>query len=165
MSLTGTVKEFNDTRFGFITPNAGGHDVFIHITQCNSAESLSKDDVVTYDTRHQLLNTPWGLTQSPWGLTQGTNCSILHKAGTLGAPRQPGEDVQMPSGVQRPKMCSDVLLSDVQTAEQLLACRGPYMQADLVMQAIEEDHMSMIELQKLRVALRLYIEGRLEDDM
>ena len=136
MSLTGTVKEFNDERFGFITPHAGGHDVFIHITQCNSAESLSVGDAVTYDMKWNDLGCHLG---SP-----GTNCSILHKV----ADRQP------------PRQLVDPPLAHLraQTAQS-------YMDADLVMQAIEEGHMSMSELQKLRVALRLYIEGRMEDDM
>ena len=47
------VMKFPDTRrsrgFGFITPDAGGEDVFIHIKQCNGAESLSEGDKVTFD--------------------------------------------------------------------------------------------------------------------
>merc|ERR1712238_144705 len=67
MSATGTVKKFmEDKGFGFITPDAGGDDVFIHIKQCNGAESLSEGDSVTYDEE-------WNDKK---GKMQGANCTV-----------------------------------------------------------------------------------------
>jgi CspA family cold shock protein len=44
----GTVKFFNASKgFGFITPNNGGADVFVHITGVNG--DLYEQDKVTYD--------------------------------------------------------------------------------------------------------------------
>ncbi len=45
---TGTVKFFNETKgFGFITPDAGGKDVFVHKT--GTTEPLREGDKVSYD--------------------------------------------------------------------------------------------------------------------
>ena len=48
----GTVKWFNaDKGYGFIQPENGGNDIFVHVTAVNSAglRSLNEGDVVTYD--------------------------------------------------------------------------------------------------------------------
>lgn len=42
---TGTVKWFNSTKgYGFIAPDAGGDDVFVHITALQQAGLQSLDD-------------------------------------------------------------------------------------------------------------------------
>ncbi|MBY3155232.1 cold-shock protein [Rhizobium laguerreae] len=46
---TGTVKFFNnDKGFGFITPESGGQDVFVHVSAVNGG-SLREGDKVSYD--------------------------------------------------------------------------------------------------------------------
>ena len=49
---TGTVKFFNETKgFGFIQPDDGGQDAFVHITAVEQAgmRTLNKDQKVSYD--------------------------------------------------------------------------------------------------------------------
>ena len=49
---TGTVKWFNETKgYGFIQPNEGGADVFVHISAVERAglRSLSEGQQVTYE--------------------------------------------------------------------------------------------------------------------
>jgi cold shock protein len=51
---TGTVKWFNDAKgFGFITPDAGGEDLFAHFSeiQSNGFKSLAEGQRVTYDEK------------------------------------------------------------------------------------------------------------------
>lgn len=50
--ITGTVKFFNATKgFGFISPETGGKDAFVHISavQRSGLESLYEGDRVTYE--------------------------------------------------------------------------------------------------------------------
>jgi CspA family cold shock protein len=51
---TGIVKFYNDQKgFGFITPDAGGKDVFVHATALERAgmRSLSEGQKVAFDTQ------------------------------------------------------------------------------------------------------------------
>jgi len=52
MATTGTVKFFNTSKgFGFIAPDGGGKDVFVHATALEQAgmHSLSEGQKVTFD--------------------------------------------------------------------------------------------------------------------
>ena len=53
MRQTGTVKFFNQTKgFGFITPDEGGKDVFVHVTavERSGISSLDEGMRVSFDT-------------------------------------------------------------------------------------------------------------------
>jgi len=52
MSTTGTVKFFNvDKGYGFIAPDGGGPDAFVHVTAVERAgmATLNQDQRVTYE--------------------------------------------------------------------------------------------------------------------
>lgn len=52
MSSTGTVKWFNTTKgYGFIQPDNGGADVFVHISAVEKAglRTLNENEKVSYD--------------------------------------------------------------------------------------------------------------------
>lgn len=52
MSQTGTVKWFNPTKgFGFIQPDQGGNDVFVHITalERSGLHNLNEGQKVSFD--------------------------------------------------------------------------------------------------------------------
>merc|ERR1712151_552764 len=81
MSRTGVVKKFmEDKGFGFITPDDGGDDVFIHIKQCNGAESLSEGDKVTFDEE-------WNDRKGKMG---GANCTVVGSGGGKGKGKGKG---------------------------------------------------------------------------
>ena len=57
---TGTVKWFNGTKgFGFIQPDSGGADVFVHITAVQKAgwKSLNEGQKVSYDLARERGKT------------------------------------------------------------------------------------------------------------
>ena len=50
--ITGTVNFFNaDKGYGFIAPNGGGNDAFVHISAVERAgmRTLEKDQTISYD--------------------------------------------------------------------------------------------------------------------
>jgi CspA family cold shock protein len=48
---TGTVKFFNETKgFGFITPSAGGPDIFVHVS--GLIGEIRENDVVSYEVQN-----------------------------------------------------------------------------------------------------------------
>ena len=52
MAMSGTVKFFNGERgYGFIKPDDGGRDVFVHITAVESAglKSLNEGQLIAFD--------------------------------------------------------------------------------------------------------------------
>lgn len=52
-SMTGTVKFYNATKgFGFITPESGGKDIFVHATALERAglRTLNEGQRVAFDT-------------------------------------------------------------------------------------------------------------------
>ena len=52
MAITGTVKFFNaDKGYGFIAPDGGGQDAFVHVTalEASGLNTLNQNDRVTYD--------------------------------------------------------------------------------------------------------------------
>jgi CspA family cold shock protein len=47
---TGTIKFFNDDKgFGFITPENGGQDVFVHVSALERGGSLREGDKVSFE--------------------------------------------------------------------------------------------------------------------
>jgi len=58
-SNTGTVKFFNSQKgFGFIQPDGGGQDVFVHVTALDKAgiKGLAEGQKVTFDTEVDRKN-------------------------------------------------------------------------------------------------------------
>lgn len=48
---SGFVKFFNETKgFGFITPDEGGKDIFVHVSALGGLQSLANDQKVLFDT-------------------------------------------------------------------------------------------------------------------
>lgn len=68
---TGKVKFYNnDKGYGFVAPDGGGEDVFVHASALKNAGliALEKDSTVSYD----LVDSPRGV--------KGVNIKVLHGA-------------------------------------------------------------------------------------
>ncbi len=49
--MKGTVKFFNDMKnFGFIEPDEGDEDLFVHRSDLEDANFLKEDDIVEFET-------------------------------------------------------------------------------------------------------------------
>ena len=60
MAMTGTVKFFNSERgYGFIKPDDGGRDVFVHITAVERAglKSLNEGQRISFDVEPDKKGT------------------------------------------------------------------------------------------------------------
>ena len=85
---TGTVKFFNQSKgYGFIAPDGGGNDAFVHISDVERAgmSSLRENQRISYD-----------LKQDPRGKMSATNLKAAVVDLPLGTPTLPG---QIPIGL------------------------------------------------------------------
>jgi CspA family cold shock protein len=101
--MQGKVKWFNDQKgFGFITPNDGSADVFVHHSaiQSDGFRSLSENQAVQYD----LLQTDKGPkaagTSPPAGKPAGGPILWRVRCDELGHEKLPGQPSGPPAGPQ-----------------------------------------------------------------
>ena len=68
MAINGTVKFFNaDKGYGFIEPDGGGNDAFVHISAVEKAgmATLDKDQRVSYELENDRRGKPAACNLQP----------------------------------------------------------------------------------------------------
>ncbi len=68
MAINGTVKFFNaDKGYGFIEPDGGGNDAFVHISAVEKAgmATLDKDQRVSYELENDRRGKPAAINLQP----------------------------------------------------------------------------------------------------